>query len=198
MGGPRWGREWGRLGIGGREWEGWWCEGAEPVECRWARCDGGWEKALGWGLNTGVLLDGRPRAVAFSSPSLSESVSIAEPLGGSCWRRWFAAGCIASVELVMTRSSSLSVSSYSSWLLVAPLWLAGWPTINEAGMGRCCCCDRLRLGGYELLPTLRPVVTMSSPMDDRDDDDGCEATSTQDSEFAGISLRPRLDAAASE
>jgi hypothetical protein len=50
-----------------------------------------------------------------------------------------------------------------------------------------CCCDRLRLGGYELLPTLNPVVTMSSPMDDKDDDDGCEETSTQDSEFADIS-----------
>jgi hypothetical protein len=167
--------------------------GAEPVEWRWARCDGGWEKAFGWGLNTG-LLDGRPRAVAFPSSSLSESVSTtADALTAVCWRSRFAEGCIASVELVMTRSSSLSDSSYSSWLLVAPPCDAGWPTIKEPGMG-CCCRDRLRLGGYKLLPTLNPVVTISSPIDDNDDDDGCEDTSTQDSEFADISSWPWRDA----
>jgi hypothetical protein len=60
----------------------------------------------------------------------------------------------------------------------------------------CCCCERLRLGGYdEGVPTLSPVVTISSPMDDSEDDDGCEDTSTQDSEFAGISSWFKCDAA---
>ena len=90
----------------------------------------------------------------------------------------------------MTRSSSLSVSSYSSWLLVAPPCVEGWPTIKEAGIGCCCCCetcDRLRRGGYEVLPTLSPVVTISSPMLDKDEDEGCDATSTQDSGVSEIS-----------
>lgn len=32
------------------------------------------------------------------------------------------------------------------------------------------------------LPTLKPVVTISSPMEDKDEEDGCEETSIQDSE----------------
>ena len=59
----------------------------------------------------------------------------------------------------------------SSWLLVAPPWVPGWPTTKDAGMGWCCW-ERRLLGGYELLPTRRPVVTMSSPMDDSDDEEG--------------------------
>ncbi len=37
--------------------------------------------------------------------------------------------------------------------------------------------------GYELCPTRRPVVTISSPMEDREDEDGCEAISTHDSDL---------------
>lgn len=137
------------------------------------RCDGGWEKALGWGLKVGDV-DGRPRAVAFSSSSSSSSLSAGMPGRiAVCWRGMLMAGETCSVELPSVWSSSLlSVSSYSSWLLV-PACAAAWLTMYVDGMWFwCICCSRLRLGGYELLPTRRPVVTISSPMDDREDDDG--------------------------
>lgn len=88
----------------------------EFVEWRWVRCDGGCEKAFGWGRNVGEL-DGRPSAVAFSSSSpssLSTSTAAVGPTAVCCRGRLLVAGAGCSFELVMILSSSLSVSSYSS------------------------------------------------------------------------------------
>ncbi len=99
---------------------------AEPVEWRCDMWDGGCENAFGCGRKVGEF-DGRPKAVAFSSSSSSSSSPSSRPLSAAvCWCRRLEAGGWYSVELVMTLSSSLSVSSYSSWLLVpavAAVWL---------------------------------------------------------------------------
>lgn len=57
------------------------------------REDGGCEKALGWGVNTGSASVRLPSAVAFSSSSESDSASYSG-LDGT--------GMICSFELVMT------------------------------------------------------------------------------------------------
>lgn len=134
----------------------------ESVAYRWNGGpweDGGCENALGCGLKVdwfGAI----PRAVAFSS---SSSSSDSEPPSYGCrsggGRR---VGEIFSLELLKTWSSSLSVSSYSSWLLV--------PSFRAA---RASCDGRLApLRRRRSFCTRRPVVTISSPMDESEDDDG--------------------------
>lgn len=140
---------------------------------------------MGCGLNGGgesgtaaaavlIRLVPIPSAVAFSSQS-SESVS------GCVIRRDGVDGMLSfSPELVRKWSSSLSVSSYSSWLLeaAAPTAAAGSASrwlLLLAGRRWLCASRRCRE------PTLRPVVMTSSPMDESDDDDGCDDISTHDS-----------------
>lgn len=84
---------------------------------------------------------------------------------------------LCSFELVITWSSSLSLSlsSYSSWLLV-PVCLVSSPM----GDGAPGCILRLRRV-FESFCTRRPVVTISSPIEDREDEEGCDDISTQDS-----------------
>lgn len=127
--------------------EGWWLGMAELAEWRWERCDGGWVKAFGCGRKGSA--GGRlPRAVAFSSSSSSSLES------DSGWRRTWRRGVLPttpiptpapwgdvmfSVELVRTRSSSLSLSSYSSWLLaLASAAATAWA--DTVDLGCCCCC----------------------------------------------------------
>src|SRR5690349_20522904 len=84
-----------------------------------------------------------------------------------------------SVEDVMTRSDSLSLSSYSSWLLFPPALLTLCPVPIEncppplARLGR-----RWRL---ESCCTVRPVVMISSAAEERDAEDGPDPISTHDS-----------------
>lgn len=83
-----------------------------------------------------------------------------------------------SPEEVMTRSDSLSLSSYSSWLLVQPMLeeraimcsadgAPGLATLLRRCRGSCC--------------TRSPVVTISSFADDSEEDEGCELISTHES-----------------
>ncbi len=172
-----------RCDMDGR-WKGGRC-GAEAL-AEWLRCWGwlgGWEKAFGWGRKVG-LDDGFPRAVASSSSS--ESELMAGPMAVCCAASRGLGASMFSAELVITWSSSLSVSSYSSWLLVCPC-AAEWAAIRldcdepAAWCGCCFCKRRFRLGPRAWLPTRRPVVIISSPMDEREDDDGWDAISTHDS-----------------
>lgn len=91
-----------------------------------------------------------------------------------------------SPEEVMTRSDSLSLSSYSSWLLTPPALdvratvcrLEGAPgraTLLRRGRGSCC--------------TRKPVVTISSLFaDDSEEDEGCELISIHESEAKKLAL----------
>lgn len=108
-----------------------------------------------------------PNAVAFSSSS-SES----DPASYS-GRDRLLTGIICSFELVMTWSSSLSLSSYSSWLLV----------LVCLGSRMTCTGPRtaLRLRARGSCWTRRPVVTISSPIELNEEEDGWEEISTQDS-----------------
>ncbi len=110
----------------------------------------------------------RPKAVACSSSS-SES----EPLSYGDGPGRVAAETICSLLLVMTPSSSLSLSlsSYSSWLLV----LACLASRMLREVVAFCCWRRRR---WEIRS---PVVTTSSPTEDREEEDGWEEISTQDS-----------------
>lgn len=77
----------------------------------------------------------------------------------------------------MTRSDSLSLSSYSSWLLPPAL-------VGRSDMSACVGARdrRRRLRRlFESCCTRRPVVTISSVADDKDDEEGCEETSIHDS-----------------
>jgi hypothetical protein len=109
-----------------------------------------------------------PKAVPFpSSSSSSDSasyISCADTLTG---------GEICSVEIVITGSSSLSLSSYSSWLLVL---LCLFPNVVCDGPAA-----RLRRRGLGACDTRNPVVTISSPIEESDDEDGSDDISTQDS-----------------
>ena len=74
------------------------------------------------------------------------------------------------------RSDSLSLSSYSSWLLPAVLKDRDGPTYGEDTL----LFKRRRRRAFDC--TLRPVVTTSSvAAEDSEDDEGCEDTSIQDS-----------------
>jgi hypothetical protein len=80
---------------------------------------------------------------------------------------------MCSVDIANTGSSSLSLSSYSSWLLVL---LCLFPNVVCDGPAA-----RLRRRGLGACDTRNPVVTISSPMEESDDEDGSEDISTQDS-----------------
>lgn len=108
-----------------------------------------------------------PSAVAFSSSSESESDSAS--YSGLVSVIWVDCA-MCSFELVMTWSSSLSLSSYSSWLLVPVCKGCEAPG-----------CALLRLRVSDTWCTRRPVVTISSPREDSEEEDGCEDISTHDS-----------------
>lgn len=140
-------------------------DGAAPAD-RFEWDIGGCEKAFGCGVNTRSSLT-RPRAVEFSSSSSSESApseasDVVRRITGFGWLE------MSSFELFMTRSDSLSLSSYSSWLLPAVL-------IRREGMlpeGRFCVRRRRRIV-LESCWTRRPVVTTSSAAaEESEDDDG--------------------------
>jgi hypothetical protein len=79
---------------------------------------GGWLNTFGCGTNGDGLIP-IPRAVEVSSSSSSLEASSSEWEGaGNGARR---AGPISSLELLIGGSDSLSLSSYSSWLLLAVL-----------------------------------------------------------------------------
>lgn len=87
---------------------------------------------------------------------------------------------IASFEDVMTRSDSLSLSSYSSWLLfppavviLCPVPIENWPPPRERLFCRLC--------SVESCCTVRPVVIISSFTEDKDVDEGPDAISIHDS-----------------
>ena len=76
----------------------------------------------------------------------------------------------------MMRSDSLSLSSYSSWLLPAVLKVRGGPTYGEDTL----LLKRRRRRAFAC--TRRPVVTTSSvAAEDSEDEEGCDDTSIQDS-----------------
>lgn len=81
-----------------------------------------------------------------------------------------------SFEEVITLSDSLSLSSYSSWLLLPPpaRWLT--PVWKRPPRSRL-----FLLYRFESCWTVRPVVTISSVAEDREDEDGLELRSIQDS-----------------
>jgi len=81
-----------------------------------------------------------------------------------------------SFEEVITLSDSLSLSSYSSWLLLPPpaRWLT--PVWKRPPRSRL-----FLLYKFESCWTVRPVVTISSVAEDREDEDGLELRSIQDS-----------------
>jgi hypothetical protein len=83
---------------------------------------GGYEKALGCGVNVLVAFETNPNAVELSSSSLDSATSEGDDVPGKkdiCGRPCPAR---SSFELLKTRSDSLSVSSYSSWLLDGWCW----------------------------------------------------------------------------
>jgi hypothetical protein len=110
-----------------------------------------------------------PRAVAFSLYS-SES----EPASYSCLVSLMGKPARCSFELVITRSDSLSLSSYSSWLLV-PVCLVSMVMYDVPGALR-------RRRGMASCWTRSPVVTISSPMEEREEEEGWEDISTQESD----------------
>lgn len=82
---------------------------------------------------------------------------------------------IFSFELVRTRSSEEdSDSSYSSWLLVL-CWATTWEMRDTPGGP--CRRPRRKLVDW----TRNPAVTISLSMEDKDEDDGWDDISTQDS-----------------
>lgn len=111
-----------------------------------------------------------PRAVAFSLYS-SES----DPASYSCLVSLMGDAASCSFELVITRSDSLSLSSYSSWLLV-PACLVSTAMTEVTGALR-------RRRGMASCWTRSPVVTISSPMEEREEEEGWEDISTQESSF---------------
>jgi len=78
----------------------------------------------------------------------------------------------------MILSDSLSLSSYSSWLLPPALEARGpiWMCIGPF------CRSRLRRRALESCWTRKPVVMISSFADDKEEDEGCDDSSTQESE----------------
>lgn len=117
-----------------------------------------------------------PKAVAFSLYS-SES----EPVSYSCLvSRMGDVRC--SLELLITRSDSLSLSSYSSWLLV-PACLVSRARDDAPGALR-------RRLGVDSCWTRSPVVTISSPIEEREEEDGWEDISTQESSSALMADAP--------
>jgi hypothetical protein len=89
-----------------------------------------------------------------------------------------------SFEDVITLSDSLSLSSYSSWLLFSPAFETLCPVATEN-----CPPPRARLGRlcrFESCWTVRPVVMISSATDDREAEDGQDPISTHDSRESGI------------
>ena len=91
---------------------------------------------------------------------------------------------IFSFELVRTRSSDEdSDSSYSSWLLVLR-WAASW-VMRDAPAGPC---RRPRRKLEDC--TRNPAVTISLSMEDKDEDDGWDDISTQDSVRPQVSNEP--------
>ena len=169
-------------------------EAAAVVEDIWA---GGWEKALGRGRKAGKASGAWvqiPTAVAVASASSSSSESgIGSRADGGAlgWKTGSGSSAEAaagetrfSVELVRTGSSSLSVSSYSSWLLVP---VAGETKVlvrlsgaDTATRDTAWCSILLRRAGAEA-GSWRLVMAESSAMEDRDEDDGCDEMSTHDS-----------------
>lgn len=90
-------------------------------------------------------------------------------------------------------SSSLSLSSYSSWLLLAPDEVACRLSCERPR------CDKRRLRrAWEACRTRRPVVTISSVLvEERDEDEGCDESSIQDSRGSDVSVRCSEDRLAS-
>lgn len=87
---------------------------------------------------------------------------------------------MASFEDVMTRSDSLSLSSYSSWLLfppaaeiLYPVPIENWPPPRERLFCRLCI--------FESCCTVRPVVMISSVAEDKEVEEGPDAISIHDS-----------------
>lgn len=83
-----------------------------------------------------------------------------------------------SPEDVMTRSDSLSLSSYSSWLLVPSASEARVVMCSVEGAPGLTTLLRLRLG---VCCTRKPVVTTSSLAEDKEEEDGWELISTHES-----------------
>lgn len=118
-----------------------------------------------------------PRAVAFSSSSSwSSPCSDAEETGADGLTPSEECCSKASFELVIIRSDSLSLSSYSSWLLPVVLvdricgpWGSDTVLVKRRLL-RGSCCGR-KAGG----------TTSSVAADEREDEEGREATSIQDS-----------------
>jgi hypothetical protein len=84
----------------------------------------------------------------------------------------------------MTLSDSLSLSSYSSWLLfppacetLCPVPMENWPP-PRVRLGRLC--------RFESCWTVRPVVMISSVAEESEADDGPDPISTHDSIQASI------------
>lgn len=157
----------------------------DPLACSGIlECDeGGCVKAFGCGVKQfwSFLVDATPNAVAFSSPesSLSSSSPVASE-GAEESFRLSGEGAKAgapSFEDVMTLSESLSLSSYSSWLLPSAL------TERPMRLGRCCVAAESSpfrlllldiLIGWEDVPsrldwTFKPCVTTSSGTDEADE-----------------------------
>lgn len=137
-------------------------------------CVGGCEKAFGWGVNTGAAT---PSAV----PSSSSSSSSSDEGDGKwmscvmCRRGEMRPVGMFSVELVSRPSSQEEEdSSYSSWLLVL-CWRAAWGMREVEEVGR----RRVRRMCWDWMR--RPVVMTSLSMEEREEEEGCEEISTQDS-----------------
>ena len=83
----------------------------------------------------------------------------------------------------MTLSDSLSLSSYSSWLLLPPPTLVTrWPVpIWNPPRGRLCLLCR-----FESCWTVSPVVMISSAAEDSEDEDGSDVRSIQDSGYVKL------------
>jgi hypothetical protein len=151
--------------------------GVDRVPRRLVCDDGGCEKAFGCGVNTlsleiEVLV---PSAVESSSSSMSAWDRF-EPSVSSC------PVVISSFELLRTLSDSLSLSSYSSWLL--PAALDGRPGSRmPRAMSSCKCLRRRWRRMFESWRIWSPVVkiSLSPPADDRDEEEGCEEISTHES-----------------
>lgn len=137
-------------------------------------------------MKTGSLVR-TPSAVEFSSLSspssssaLLEDVSAdASEAGAGLMPSELVLRSIPSLELFMKRSDSLSLSSYSSWLLPAALRLRiGAP----GGRGPFLFKRRLRRPSGPKRSRRAFGFVSSAAAEDKDEEEGCEETSIQDSE----------------
>lgn len=136
-------------------------------------------------MKTGSLVR-TPRAVEFSSSSspsssalLDDVSSDAKEAGTGLMPSELILGSIASLELVMMRSDSLSLSSYSSWLLPAALRLRiGAP----GGSGPFRLDRRLRRPCWSKRSRRAFGSVSSAAAEDKEEEEGWEDISIQDSE----------------